>query len=268
MVEDPNNPGFARINNPRDNVVTLIAITRGEEWFDDQNNNGVRDGVGPEGEPFEDTTEPFVDADDDGTWSEGEVFVDTNGNGKWDGKNGEYDLSTNIWREEKILWTGLPHQLDQQASGGGWLPVGLRIDPVTGLPDVRTVRVEPRGENIEALVFALSDPWFNTPARAGTSDGCRAEVSNESFAIINPLAGGQGVLQEYPSITRMEFRVKDNRPPPRRLPDGTLDPATDPANLPSSATVHVLCTLTSSLVEGSTVTISLGSARVQFDPLP
>lgn len=42
--------------NPRDNLVTMIAVTAGEEAFTDSNNNGVQD----DNEPYVDLTEPFV----------------------------------------------------------------------------------------------------------------------------------------------------------------------------------------------------------------
>ncbi|HEX8536402.1 MAG TPA: hypothetical protein VF664_02985, partial [Cystobacter sp.] len=96
-------------NNPRDNLVSMIAVTSGEEAFDDRNNNGTWD----QGEPFVDLTEPFVDNNDNGTWDAGERYVDANGNGQWDGKNGTFDPVTLIWVQERILWTGIPSADDR-----------------------------------------------------------------------------------------------------------------------------------------------------------
>ncbi|HKD40538.1 MAG TPA: Ig-like domain-containing protein [Myxococcaceae bacterium] len=106
------NPRFAEpsissgglIRNPRDGLVTLIAFTRGEEYFDDNNQNGAWD----PGERFIDQGEPFVDANDNGVWDPGETYFDANHNGMYDGPNGVYDSNTTIWTEFRVLYTGRP----------------------------------------------------------------------------------------------------------------------------------------------------------------
>jgi hypothetical protein len=101
---EPSIAAGGRIRNPRDSLVTLIAYTRGEEYFDDNNNNGVWD----PGERFIDQGEPFVDKNDNGSWDPGEEYFDANGNGRYDGPNGLYDSSTTIWTEFRILYSGRP----------------------------------------------------------------------------------------------------------------------------------------------------------------
>ncbi|MDY0004993.1 MAG: hypothetical protein RBU30_27080, partial [Polyangia bacterium] len=89
--------------NPRDGVVTLLAIARGSEAWIDLNNNGVRD----EGEPFTDTDEPFLDVDDDGVYTPGvDEYFDSNGDGSWTPKNGQYDGDTFIGAVTKVIWSG------------------------------------------------------------------------------------------------------------------------------------------------------------------
>ncbi len=90
--------------NPRDGLVTIIAMTAGQEQYTDANNNHRYD----LGEPFVDLPEPYVDVNDDGQFNEGEPFSDTNGNGRWDGANGKWDESTTIWKATKIVWTDEP----------------------------------------------------------------------------------------------------------------------------------------------------------------
>ncbi|MDP1827342.1 MAG: hypothetical protein Q8L48_28970 [Archangium sp.] len=165
--------GTGRVeNNPRDNLVTLVALVKGEENFTDTNGNGTQDGD----EPFDDLTEPFVDADDNATWDPGEVFVDANANSTWDGKNGRWDAETLVWVQERVLWTG---ELALQDAWLLWpgvvghkptlsqnnltlqcptLPCASAIDPRTGLPGV--------------FRFYLSDPWFNAMARSGPEPHC------------------------------------------------------------------------------------------------
>ncbi|HYD51795.1 MAG TPA: Ig-like domain-containing protein, partial [Gemmatimonadaceae bacterium] len=94
----------ARTHNPRDGLVSVIAMASGEEGFVDQNGNGSRDSS----EPFIDQGEPFVDANDDGIWQAGEYFVDLNGNQTRDAPNGAWDSSTTIWAETRVLYSGVP----------------------------------------------------------------------------------------------------------------------------------------------------------------
>jgi len=90
--------------NPRDGLVTIIGYTRGEMYFQDNNDNGVWD----PGELFIDQGEPFVDANDNGVWDPGELYFDANGNGRYDGPAGVYSADTYVWTETRILYTGRP----------------------------------------------------------------------------------------------------------------------------------------------------------------
>lgn len=88
--------------NPEDGIATLVAITRGEEQFTDNNANGIYD----PGEPLIDLPEPFVDANDNGVQDLGELYRDTNGDGVWNPANGQWDNNIEIWRSTRILLTG------------------------------------------------------------------------------------------------------------------------------------------------------------------
>ncbi len=124
---EPRRPSGALELNPRDGLVTIIAYVRGEEFFWDNNSNGVRDS----GEPFIDQGEPFIDANDSGQWEPGELFIDegrqgtAGGNGVWDGPNGQWDDDATIWTEAHVLYTGLPELYTPQFAGD----VQSRIDP-------------------------------------------------------------------------------------------------------------------------------------------
>jgi hypothetical protein len=89
-------------HNPRDGLVTIIAMAQGEEGFVDQNGNGVWDS----GEPYIDMGEPFVDVNDNGIWDPGEPFFDVNNNGVYDGPNGRWDANTVVWTQTRVLYTG------------------------------------------------------------------------------------------------------------------------------------------------------------------
>ncbi|KFE64730.1 hypothetical protein [Hyalangium minutum] len=197
--DDPIRPN--RRNNPRDNLVAMIAITTGEEGYDDKNNNGQFD----EGEfdPKFDLTEPFVDNNDDGTWQDTERFVDTNGNGKWDGKNGKYDASTLIWVQERILWTGWPHPLDRDETALNRSPIVRQLKPPVG-----TTLILEHFTHEEA-VFLLTDPWFNRVAQNEDGDGC----SGGAIGPVTVDSLTQGIAFTYPSFSIERFVLRDQHDP-------------------------------------------------------
>lgn len=204
----------ARLNNPRDNLVTMIAVTAGEEAFDDVNNNGKwDDGTRPEEgakEDFVDTTEPFVDANDNGTWDPDERYVDTNNNGKWDGKNGLYDASTLIWVANRITWTGVPNIADF----GGTRPTYRVVSPVTP-PEISHF-------GSATFTIVMTDPWFNGLAFSG-ADRCGVTAASVVKSVPDTFFGGFKL--HYPSPTRMVLTLTD-------VHDPTAEPPPPPFGAP------------------------------------
>lgn len=97
-------PGAAE-QNPRDGLVTILAVARGHEAYTDRNGNHTWD----PGEPFLDEGEPFLDVDDDGVHDpaiDGLHCCDNNGNGRVDGPDGSWDGDTWLGRTAHILWSG------------------------------------------------------------------------------------------------------------------------------------------------------------------
>jgi len=225
------------VNNPRDNLVTLIAVTRGHEAFTDTNNNGTFDN----GETFIDLTEPFVDANDNGTWDVDEAYVDTNTNGTWDGKNVRWDADTKIWAQERILWTGAPAMQDTFAPEpvlfGPSQPVVLTCPNQTaGMPCTQA------GPAATASLY-IADPWFNTPARSSPSDGCSADaVASSPVAVTLTNAAGA----TYPAGFVATLTVTDVRNPSE---PGTTIPTRNP---PVQFTQPITCRFTGA--EGGVVT--------------
>ncbi len=91
-----------RTHNPRDGVVTIIAIADGEEAFFDANGNGQYDA----GEPFIDQGEPFIDENDNGQWDPGEWFLDVDGDHAYTPANGTWDAQAKIWTQTVVVYTG------------------------------------------------------------------------------------------------------------------------------------------------------------------
>ncbi len=235
---DPIRPG--KVNNPRDNLVSIIAITTGEEAFDDLNNNGQWDAD----EPFVDLTEPFVDNNDNGTWDEGERFVDANGNGLWDGKNGTYDASSLIWVQERILWTGWPHQEDINLSPDNPKPVLRHLYPSAQDARGRFVLDLPRF-GAEKVTFIVADPWFNSMARNDNGDGC--EAGEIGPVIVSPLTGG--VSFTYPAFSTQSYIIKDKRDP--------ADPSVPTYPTPGAPyETSASCVFTASQIDGHKVILA------------
>ena len=174
--EEPQGPYGNLIGNPRDGLVTIIAYTRGEEWFDDTNSNGIRD----PGEQFIDQGEPFVDSNDNGVRDAGETYIDeAPADGQWNGPNGTWDNNTSIWTETRILYTGRPSALDGR----------VYITPAEFSPRCPD-GVAKGGITYVSMYFA--DDFFNRPQAAGTSFVSSHTASKGSIKVLS-----SGLLDSY-----------------------------------------------------------------------
>jgi hypothetical protein len=141
--------------NPRDGMVTILAVVRGHEAYADVNDNGKYDA----GEPFLDEGEPFLDIDDDGIYDptiDPPHCCDSNENGHVDGPNGKFDKNVWIGRMTHILWSG-------------------PVDPVRSY-------ITPEGINITAgstatLALRIVDMNFNPVAAGEVDDEVRFDIS-------------------------------------------------------------------------------------------
>lgn len=208
--------------NPRDGVVTLLAIARGSESWTDLNGNGVRD----DNEPYVDIGEPFLDVNDDGVYTEGvDVFFDGNGNGVYDGPNGRYDGDTFIGATTKVIWSG----------------------PIAEAPDAARIETEPSDNIIPdsgSLIMRvyLLDRNMNPVAAFGDNDDYLEINEQFGYVSVNPYS------MPLSNTTSMEFdsawRILQFLPNAGRLNDITLydySPGSDPPESNSFAvnlTVH------------------------------
>lgn len=111
--------GFDGAYNPRDGLVRVVAVTRGEEAFTDLDGDNIyTDGVDLL-ETSQDLSDPFIDMNDDGEWQDGgepcsdrddecprEEFRDADNDGFWSAANGAWDGDTEIWVSTTVLWVG------------------------------------------------------------------------------------------------------------------------------------------------------------------
>ena len=217
-------------NNPRDNLVTMIAVTAGEEGFTDVNNNGTYDKGIDTFDISDDMAEPFVDSNDNGTYDQEERFIDTNGSKAWDGRNGTWDSNTLIWRQERLLWTGVPLQLLGGVSDtSGPLPTLLGVGSENGMPVAlrcpsATMVGQPcaqAGPPVRASTY-ISDPWFNSLAQNGEQDGCSSGNVEKPAVVVNPKVISGGIAAVYPAGNYLTFYIQDardpNAPPLQQVP--------------------------------------------------
>jgi hypothetical protein len=157
---EPSRTGqFGETMNPRDGLVSLLAIVRGSESFIDLNANGVRE----DNEPYEDLGEPFLDVDDDGVYTPGvDEFFDTNNDGEWTPANGQYDVDTFISAQTKIVWTGPIDDADGTAARIETVPAsrvlgnGGSLTLAVYLLDKNLNPLVAFGENDDSLEFTVT----------------------------------------------------------------------------------------------------------------
>ena len=111
------------VRNPRDQFVTIIAMTEGEEAFVDTNHNGVLD----TNEVFYDLGDPFIDANDDNVFdaiypggpSEVRFCSNTSGNNcaTYHGPNGTWDSLTTIWVPTWVVFSAAAAPYTTPAGG-------------------------------------------------------------------------------------------------------------------------------------------------------
>ncbi len=141
-------------NDPEDGLCTITVVVDGEEEFTDANASGTYNS----GESFVDTFDDiFIDKDDNdihtGTYED--LIVDRNEDGNFDGINGIWDANKRIYKEIKILFTGVPSLV-------------LTDDLDNPISTADTIEIEENGT--VDLKWALQDARGNLPIAGTTID--------------------------------------------------------------------------------------------------
>ncbi len=99
--------GFDGAYNPRDGLVRIVAVTRGEEDFVDVNGDKIFDDAEDFQHPWQQLSDPFIDANDNGEADLGtEEFRDGDNSGDFTFPNAEWDNDVEIWTSANVLWVG------------------------------------------------------------------------------------------------------------------------------------------------------------------
>ncbi len=106
-------------------LVTIVAYTTGSESFIDANGNGQFDaGIDQHSHPGfidsngnqqwdygemivgnGDLSEPYIDGNDNFTFDSGELYIDINNNGLFDGPDGIFQPNTTVWHSTRVLFS-------------------------------------------------------------------------------------------------------------------------------------------------------------------
>lgn len=168
---EPSRKAGALTVNPRDQLITIIAWTQGEEAFVDANHNGQYD----PGELFVDQGDPYIDANDDnqydqvvpgGQWEQRFCGSTTNGTcPAYQPPNGKWDAVTTIWAPTWVVFVG--DATAHSVPTDGTAPASAFSPACADFKDAAVDGVHfPRSE---ASVFVY-DAWLNTPV-VGTKYG-------------------------------------------------------------------------------------------------
>ncbi len=139
-LAEPSVASGSLTRNPRDQLVTIIAMTQGEEGFIDANHNGVLD----VNEVFFDLGDPFIDANDDGLYNqiypggpwEVRFCGDTSNCAAYRGPNGVWDALTTIWVPTWVVFTGVPVPHTNAAGGTYGAPTLESTTTVVGSTNI------------------------------------------------------------------------------------------------------------------------------------
>jgi hypothetical protein len=166
---EPRHTVGGQVLNPRDQLVTIIAWTQGEEAFVDANHNGKYD----QGELFVDEGDPYLDENDDNQYDQ--VVA----NGQYEPRfcgatsagvcpayippNGKWDAQTTIWAPTWIVFAG--DLTISTVPSGATTPLGFSPSSCADYLDAPN-NDGLHSSSISAPVYVY-DQWGNTPV-AGT----------------------------------------------------------------------------------------------------
>lgn len=109
--------GAAEPLNPRDGLVRLVAVTMGEEAFDDVDADGLwNPGIDLQ-HPEQQLSDAYIDVNDNGAFDELlDPWRDSDQDGEFTFPNLDWDAQIEIWTSTTVLWVGDLAGIDQPCS--------------------------------------------------------------------------------------------------------------------------------------------------------
>jgi hypothetical protein len=186
---------FSGRRNPRNQLVTIIAMVRGEEAFIDANHNGKYD----PGELFVDQGDPFVDSNDNDIWDSATELRFCGGANcaVYNGPNGVWDSDRTIWAPTWVVFTEVGFPLADP-----WSPGTSNCADYT----------DNNGANPSILFTTVKvlDSFLNTPTN-GTTYGATLITTNPSGLTLTK-SGGYTELDGLGSMDVSWERVSGANP--------------------------------------------------------
>ncbi len=174
-----------RTYNPRDGLVTVIAVFSGEEPYTDNNASGIYE----LGDPFTDLPSPFVDSNDNSVYDPGEICPGSSVSNSCAGPNGVWDANSTLFVQTRILYSGMG--------------VGL---PTSVLPQGSTITFENPGPGMldigEGASLIGDVTWADCNLNVGA-------YTNASPVYNVGVAGPQSVTTSYPASASDPSTPKD-----------------------------------------------------------
>jgi hypothetical protein len=178
--------------NPRDQLVTIIAMARGEEAFVDANLDGQYNA----GELFVDQGDPFIDANDDNAYDPATEprFCGGSSCATYHGPNGVWDSDRTIWTPAWVVFTAVGDPIIS-----AWAPSSCVDYADNDGPNPITA-----GASVRVL-----DPWLNLPT-IGTTFSATLTASQSGVDLTT--FGGFPMLDNYGSMDPSLERVSEANP--------------------------------------------------------
>jgi hypothetical protein len=182
---------------------TILATAVGEESFTDNNGTGFYQSP----DPFANLGEPFLSANESGTYVLGDYFLDYNHNSRWDGPTGSFvgitcdGVTSTSTCATSTLAIGAPHLLIMSTSqavisfisaGGGFTNTGSASAPSLSITALSsgTVTFNVQDVNTNSMAAGTTIAATVNPTTAGTltqspspfTVGCSADIGGQTLS--------------------------------------------------------------------------------------
>jgi hypothetical protein len=178
--------------NPRDQLVTIIAMVRGEEAFVDGNLNGQYDS----GELFVDQGDPFIDANDDNAYDPVTEPRFCGG-----ASCAAYNLPNGVWDSDRTIWA--PTWVVFTAVGGA---IFTPLSPASCADYADNNGINP---SLLSSSVRVLDPWLNLPT-LGTTFAVKLTAPKDGLKLT--AFGGADMLDNLGSMDLTREKVSAANP--------------------------------------------------------